>query len=757
MTTAELFRALQDAANAAGVDAALQTFQAQVTGSQWIPVGRENNRGTIEASADPGRSIVERVTNGIDAILEAEHESHHQIPDCRSPREAATAWLNVPEDGLSGMTPQQRRTLAQRVSIRVADGDGRSARIVDVRDRGSGIRPSDMAGTILSLNATNKWRKHHLAGTYGQGGSSTFAVSRYTLIASRYDLDAQLGFTIVKFLDLPADEFKTGHYVYLALGGEVLTADVPLADFPTGTLVRHFGYDLTNYGSPVGPKSVYGLLNQILFDPVMPVWLESQVHGYRRVIKGSRNALNGAVDEGDEQRRGPTLAHNVKLFYVSLGEFGRAGIEYWVLERPSADNKRPTEAFVNPRRPIVFTLNGQNHAELPISIVRKDAELPYLSQRLICHVDCNSLSADAKRALFVSNREDARRGLVYDMIQGELLKVLRSDDELTRLNNEARDQGLRERDESAAREMRQEVARLLRLQGFNVGDAVAPTPGGDDTRSNPPRHPRGPRPTPEPITPHEPPTFIKILWDDEREIPFHPEQRRYVRIETDASSTYHNARDNRLSHINIIAEGQGVAVCGSTPLQGGRMRAIFEASREAAPGTTGTLRVELLRPGLPILSDSRTFTIVQRPPTQPARTRVALPPFEVRAVDPSDPRWNELGWPEDQGTIASSSENEDGTHVIYYSTAYPKYAGRRQSLEQRDPALATSFTRRYEIWLAVHSLMLVQDERGTDSASDADTADAEDRERQERCRVATLASLVASREVLARSGAPDDE
>jgi len=35
-------------------------------------------------------------------------------------------------------------------------------------------------------------------------------VSKFTLIASRFDGQASVGFTIVKYLDLPADTYKTG-------------------------------------------------------------------------------------------------------------------------------------------------------------------------------------------------------------------------------------------------------------------------------------------------------------------------------------------------------------------------------------------------------------------------------------------------------------------------------------------------------------------------------------------------------------------
>ncbi len=235
-----------------------------------------------------------------------------------------------------------------------------------------------MPTTILSLNESNKISKHYLVGAYGQGGSSTFAFSRLTLIACRY-AETAIGFTLVRFLDLPADQFKTGHYVYMVMGdGTVPQAYIEISELTHGTEVRHFGYDLNNYGSPLGPNSLYGSMNTNLFDPVMPVWFDNRVHDYRRVIKGSRNALCGAVDDGDE-RTGPPLSHSIPTYSVSLGDFGRIGIEYWVLQQPTKENKRPNAAFVNPAKPIVLTLNGQNQGEFTHLLIRKDAELPFLA------------------------------------------------------------------------------------------------------------------------------------------------------------------------------------------------------------------------------------------------------------------------------------------------------------------------------------------------------------------------------------------
>lgn len=751
MTPAELYRAVASAESVAAVEAAIQAFEASHAGSiTWRPFGRENNRGAVEASTDPGRSLVERITNGIDAILEAEHKRHNGRPECRTPKDAAMSWLNVPDEGLSGMGAIPRRQLAQRVTVVVRHGDGRDQRIVEIRDRGTGITPEDMPGTILSLNESNKSKKLYLAGAYGQGGSSTLAVSRFTLIASRADNQTGVGFTLATFYEPPPEEDKLGRYVYLTMGGAVLQAEIAESEFPVGTLVRHFGFDLSDYPSPLGVSSVYGLLNRVLFDPVLPVWLDNPVNSQRRVIKGSRNALNGAVDEGDEERRGVTLAHNVPMYSTSIGtEYGRVGLEYWLLERPTEENRRPSAAFVNPGKPIVLTVHGQNHAEFSAALIRKDADLPFLTNRLIVHVECNALTPLAKRLLFVSNREDTRRGVVRKLITDEVIRALRSDDELRRLNDVAREQGMRDRDERATEEIRREVSRLLRLQGLSVGQQVGgETEEGDgDDR---PTHPRPPRPEPVQIELHEPPTYLRLLWGEGRPVSFYAGQRRYLRIETDANSNYHDARNPAASRIGISVSGQGLAANGSTPLRGGRMRGVFDAIAAAEIGQTGRIRVELTRTGLPVLADEREFVIVAEPPVRPGTRQVPLPPWRIQRVeDRSDSLWTALDWPDDVNAVASTAQMEQGELVIYYSAAFPRYAHIRGNFERRSPALATSFTTRYEIWLAVHALLMQQDQQtvtGESVTPEQDTEATEQRDSQERIRTAVLSTMFASRE-----------
>lgn len=752
MNLSQFFRALTEATRTRDVAALLASFEAANTTAQWLPVGRPNNRGTIEASSDPGRSLVERLTNGVDAVLEAESIRHNGLPECRSPREAGQAWLGVPMGGLSELSTKERQMLADRVSIQIMDGDGTwDQRLVLVEDRGTGLLPEEMPATILSLSENNKITKRYLVGAYGQGGSSTFACSQFTLIASRHTTSPRIGFAVVKYYEPPPDdEAKIGNYVFLTLGGAVLEIDSSDSEFPTGTRVRHFGYDLTRYNASLGPSSVYGLLNRALFDPVVPVWLTNGIHKYRRVIKGSRNALNGAVDEGDENNRGPTISHSVPIYYVDLGDLGSIGIEYWVLE-PTEKNQQPIRSFVDPTKPIILTLHGQSHAELSQVLVRKDAELSYLRQRLICHVDCNRLTPGAKRSLFVSNREEARRGQAYSRIEQEVIRALTSDDELTRLNTEAREKGYQQKDQEAQKQMQSEVARLLRLQGMSVeiaGGVPGETPGNAR-----PVAPTPPRPKAHPIEIKEPPTYIHIVWDAAKAIPFYSEQSRHLRIETDADSSYHDALDPRSSRVNVIITGEGLAVAGTTPLKGGRLRAIVRCESNAKIEATGTIRVELTRPGLPTLGDTRLFEIVAPPPSSPPKQVVSVPRIDPRPIEPDHSQWAVLDWPRDDPSFAaSSSEMEDGTLVVWYSTVYPSYASEFRRFEQRDPALAKSFDTRYAIWLAVHSLLLQQDETDAEaklagSVQQPNEEVLQDFERMERRRIARLSAMIATREV----------
>jgi hypothetical protein len=552
--------------------------------------------------------------------------------------------------------------------------------------------------------------------------------------------------------DLPDDEYKTGRYVYLVDGGDVLTLDARKNDFEHGTLIRHFGYDLTKYTSSIGPKSLYGALQRILFDPVASIWFENEVYNWNRTIKGSRNALNGALDQGDETAKGPNLDYHLPMFNVSLGDHGDLGIEYWVLSRPAAkDGKKPSTkpsaSFVDDAKPIILTHNGQNQGELSGRIIKKDADLPFLQtqSRLIVHVNCDRLSPGAKRLLFSSTREQAREGFVQSVVQQEFVDLLKSDDELTRLNVEAREQSLKEKDDAAEKQMQRQVAKLLRIVGPAHVDIGGSKKGGDEVHSKR----RGPRGKPQPIEPREPPTYIKILGDKDEEVTFFGGQRKYIRVETDANSHYHDPDNQKNSRINVIV-GDDLKVFGTSPLRGGRMRIGIQCKAEVAVGCKGSIRVELYRPRLSTLSDERDYEIVPPPKPKEDNRQTPFPQFKLIAVEgPDDDRWQYRRC-RGRGVRrhASGTEMNGGVLYIYYSTAFPRFAAERRRLEQQNAALSGSFQKRDELWLAVHALLAHDDEENAKDEADEETV--KELSRQERCRIGSIAAMVAAQEV--RSG-----
>lgn len=762
MNERELLTALLEATNTQQVETALSEYVAANPGVGFEPVGRRpNNRGAIEVASDAGRSMIERVTNMLDAILELEHEKHAGTPICRSPREAASAWLGVPEkEGLSALSNKQRQDLAARAVVRLEPGEGSQSRLLTVIDEGIGIEPDQLEGTILSLNESNKIQKHYLAGTYGQGGSSTFAFCKYAVIVSRRYGSDRLGFTLVKYEDLPAEDYKTGRYVFLVRYDAPLEVPAAEGDIAHGTIVRHFGYDLSGYTSPLGPKSIYGVLGRVMFDPVSAIRFENQVHKYNRTIKGARNALNGAVDEGDESR-GPSLDHHVPMFNVDLGDYGTIGIEYWVLSRPESRRGKPSANFVDPSKPIVLTHNGQNQGEITgrtIKDAKDGADLPFLQTqgRIICHINCDRLSANAKRMLFSSTREQSREGFMLERIRAELIGALKADDELVRLNEEAREQSLKEKDEDAQKNMRRQVAKLLRI----AGAALEPV-GGTKRSEDGAREvkPRPPRIKPLPIEPKDPPTFIRIMWDEEQEMPFYAGQRRYVRVETDANSDYHDPDDPIGSRLNI-AVGDDLRVFGTSPLKGGRMRIGVECLESVVIGSNGSIRVELYRKGLPALSDEREYRIVEPPAPKEQERLSTLPDFEVIAVSgPEDENWENIcDNPEDTQVArhASNFVENKGKLYIYYSEAFPRFASEVRRFEQQNEALAKSFRIRYEMWLAVHSLLMYQETQTENTTELAEEA-AEEMGRQERARLAIIAAMIAAQEVKSGIADADDD
>jgi len=264
----------------------------QVGKLHWVPIGRDRgNAGRVQLAGDPYNPIAERLVNGMEAVIELarrlELVNDGAAPMPLSPRDAVQRYFNLPRLDLIPRTEDRdlRRSLEERLrevrrnlELR-ADFDKRSREFaVEIRDFGIGQTPERVHETLLSLGQTDKADKPYLIGVFGQGGSSTYFSSKYSVVISRragHALDGNrdgVGWSLIKKIS-PKNR-RDPYYAYLAASsdGRVPTVELSTANasqFSAGTLFRHVGYDFGRQGSAVA-RTLYYALNHVLFNPVLP-------------------------------------------------------------------------------------------------------------------------------------------------------------------------------------------------------------------------------------------------------------------------------------------------------------------------------------------------------------------------------------------------------------------------------------------------------------------------------------------------------
>jgi hypothetical protein len=258
----------------------------------WLPVGLERgNGGRIKLAGEPMNPIAERAVNGMESLIElARLTELLKDPSAvmpANPREAVLRYFGLPRlDAIERMDDEKRKELRERVnevrcrlSIHL-DHDRKSKEFaVTIRDEGMGQMPARMHETLLSLGQSDKADKPYLIGIFGQGGSSAFSVSDYSIIISRrapeilnQGEDDGAGWSIVRSIQ-PKGR-RDHYYAYLALSedGSVPHADAATADkagFVHGAHFCHINYDFGGSESAV-TRLLYQALNHALFNPVLP-------------------------------------------------------------------------------------------------------------------------------------------------------------------------------------------------------------------------------------------------------------------------------------------------------------------------------------------------------------------------------------------------------------------------------------------------------------------------------------------------------
>ena len=295
----------------------------------WYAVGRERgNAGRIKLAGKPENPIAERTVNAMEAIIEMMRRREllkGDSPMPASPRDAAMRYLDLPpldqlplwDKEIHDVKPAKyARELAKMIRVRLERTAASKELAIIIEDDGIGQAPNRFHETLLSLGESDKGDKTYLIGVFGQGGSSTYAASDISWLASRRAPDLLagdqdgVGWTVVKRI-APKPPRRDYYYAYLAAhpDGRVPSLPAVAADtigFTHGSRFAHLNYNFGPSRSEIA-RDLYQGLNHLLFNPVLPYELYTRPaphspdpmygNGYRlRRLKPERKPLDKTFD-----------------------------------------------------------------------------------------------------------------------------------------------------------------------------------------------------------------------------------------------------------------------------------------------------------------------------------------------------------------------------------------------------------------------------------------------------------------------------
>jgi hypothetical protein len=618
-----LAAALMEAATMKDVERILKMAEALSGPLLQRAVGdRENNIGTIRLGSDPALGIVERVTNGMDALLDLGHFEHSGDSPA-TPREAAKLWYGVPSGGVGDMSETERRALGDRLKVWLDESGDPKRPTVVIEDQGIGQTPPDFPRTLLSLNESNKVRQTWNMGTYGQGGAVTYGFSSATIIISRRHPDHRngaddlVGWTIVQEYETdPALQILPSYKYVVGAEQEVLALDPDLfPGFDHGTRVIHIGYDLQGWTGPF-TTGIWQFFHSALFDPVLPFLITGKRKKERDY--GSRIIIGNAarLDRPDRAKGDLDIAHHDSVRFDLGARHGHVSFNYWVVRRPegSAATGEPARSYVQPDSAVSMTLFGQRQDTESRIWIKDHAMLPFLFKNMVVQIDADALTPVAKREIFASTRERATKSDLRSQIYAHLESILRSDEELKRLNHEEKERLLQRSTSASSEKIRKRLAKFIKTRLKNVTKSGK---GGIDAGNGGKKKKSGGGGGGERDTTdtHLPKVPTKLEFK-RKNIRVHQGAGAYTWVEIDAKNGYLPAHNDNLG-LSWEGDGPGdkVKLTMRSKLLGGMSRWVFEAEGDAIVGDYN-FRASLLTPN-GVLTDSTTVTVAVAPMAKP--------------------------------------------------------------------------------------------------------------------------------------------
>jgi len=421
---------------------------------------KEDNFSIIgNQQSRPEAALVEKVVNSVDAVLMNECWLRSMSPeDSSAPKSIHEALaLYFARDAkkhdtlghIGYWTTQKRTEVSRRITV-AATGE-RINPCFTISDAGEGQTPNAMPVTLLDLSHKNKLRILFVQGKFNMGGTGVFQFCgrhNLQLIVSRRNPDvvkdassdesaSMWGFTIIRREDPPPGQ-KSSVYTYLApvsaeqkpcMGGVLRFNSVSLPIFPDGrnpygreakwgTAIKLYEYAATGFRTNMMMRD--GLLSRL--DILMPeIALPIRLHECRdyKGHAGSFETTLSGLCVRLEDNRAENLEEDFPTTCSLMAGGERMTARIYAFKKGRAETYRKNEG-------VIFTVNGQTHAHLPLSFFsRKSVGMGRLDDSILVSVDCSNLSGRAREDLFMNSRDRLRNGDLRDAIEHELEIMVR--------------------------------------------------------------------------------------------------------------------------------------------------------------------------------------------------------------------------------------------------------------------------------------------------------------------------------------------
>lgn len=395
-------------------------YFSQVT---WLPYGGfSNNTGVINGQMkEPENSLIEKITNSIDAIL-----MRKCLEAGKDPKDQANAPKDM-EDAINkyfGGREQIRknRSVLAKQLIRISAEGTREKPTITVIDAGEGQAPDMIPKTILSLQQEIKKKIRFVYGTYNQGGSSAlsfchdskYLVNYVQLVLCRRaqsisetseDKDC-FGFTLVKSrYDEECGSFTYEYFVDTDKKIPRFSFTEPIRingfDFSEGCVIRLYDYELTNPGDIVFRGLNESIEKKLSYSP-LPMFL-NELRNYRGDTEYTIFGFREKMERLDSKIMHPGFPND---YPVDLGEIGKKAIRIFILKHKSQHSEN-VDSYLSQKEKVFFIRNGMTLHSENASWLREYCSLTDLAPYMFIFVDISEISAPLATMLH-SGREQFR-------------------------------------------------------------------------------------------------------------------------------------------------------------------------------------------------------------------------------------------------------------------------------------------------------------------------------------------------------------